>query len=300
MKRIAILIGGGLVLLVGIALLVLPGPGFLLIFGGLVILGTEFAWARKYVDFARDKAEQGIEEVAKSPLRTVFAGVFALGMMVLGALPFFGVKIPFVGKFTGGVLIVSGLFLIGTLVYAKRASKPMTQPPTMPTRDDAVARLAGSRTTAVDQNRFGYRLPADYAELAPEIGAQDIESDFVLLTAAQCLDEMSGRDLPLVDFGTDWFLFATAENGDAWALGLHTGNRGVAHLNHDRGPLAVPEPMRLSYPDWLRLAIFVKDLESWRDRSTGESVEIDLPEHVAAQLNALSPGLAQRYPYDLT
>jgi len=35
------------VILIGIALLVLPGPGWLVIFFGLVILGGEFIWARK-------------------------------------------------------------------------------------------------------------------------------------------------------------------------------------------------------------------------------------------------------------
>ncbi len=34
------------VLLLGIAMLVLPGPGWLTIFAGMAILATEFAWAR--------------------------------------------------------------------------------------------------------------------------------------------------------------------------------------------------------------------------------------------------------------
>jgi tellurite resistance protein TerC len=48
-KRIAILVLGGTVLLLGIALLVLPGPAFIVIPLGLAILAVEFAWARRWL-----------------------------------------------------------------------------------------------------------------------------------------------------------------------------------------------------------------------------------------------------------
>lgn len=61
-KKILIGIVGGAVLLIGIALLVLPGPAFLVIPAGLAILATEFAWAdrwkcrcKKYVHDQREK-----------------------------------------------------------------------------------------------------------------------------------------------------------------------------------------------------------------------------------------------------
>ncbi len=46
-KRVAVTIAGFAVLLAGVALLVLPGPGWLLIFIGLGILSTEYVWARR-------------------------------------------------------------------------------------------------------------------------------------------------------------------------------------------------------------------------------------------------------------
>jgi tellurite resistance protein TerC len=52
-KRIVILLVGGTVLIVGIALLVLPGPAFLVIPAGLSILAIEFAWARRLLRRAR-------------------------------------------------------------------------------------------------------------------------------------------------------------------------------------------------------------------------------------------------------
>ena len=48
-RRIAISIVGGTVLLIGIAMLVLPGPGLVVIPLGLAILGLEFAWARAWL-----------------------------------------------------------------------------------------------------------------------------------------------------------------------------------------------------------------------------------------------------------
>ena len=52
-KRVAILLIGSTVLAIGVALLVLPGPAFIVIPAGLVILATEFAWARRWLRKAR-------------------------------------------------------------------------------------------------------------------------------------------------------------------------------------------------------------------------------------------------------
>lgn len=52
-KRIVIALIGGTVVLIGIALIVLPGPAFLVIPAGLAILATEFAWAQRWLDKAK-------------------------------------------------------------------------------------------------------------------------------------------------------------------------------------------------------------------------------------------------------
>ena len=49
---------GGFLVIVGIALLVLPGPGLLVIILGLGILATEYVWAERLLRTAREKAEQ--------------------------------------------------------------------------------------------------------------------------------------------------------------------------------------------------------------------------------------------------
>ena len=45
-RRIVITLTGFTVLFVGFAMIVLPGPAFVVIPAGLAILGLEFAWAR--------------------------------------------------------------------------------------------------------------------------------------------------------------------------------------------------------------------------------------------------------------
>lgn len=57
-KRIAIGIVGGSVLVVGVCMIVLPGPAFIVIPAGLAILGIEFAWARIWLKKAKAKAQE--------------------------------------------------------------------------------------------------------------------------------------------------------------------------------------------------------------------------------------------------
>jgi tellurite resistance protein TerC len=47
MKKVIVALVGSTVLLVGIALLVLPGPGLPIVVAGIAILATEFLWARR-------------------------------------------------------------------------------------------------------------------------------------------------------------------------------------------------------------------------------------------------------------
>ena len=55
MVRVARIAAGlGLVLL-GLFLLVLPGPGILTIAGGLAILAIDFVWARRVLDWMKDR-----------------------------------------------------------------------------------------------------------------------------------------------------------------------------------------------------------------------------------------------------
>lgn len=67
-KRIAVFVVGVAVLAAGIAMLVFPGPGLLVIVAGLAILATEFAWAEAMLDRAKDAATKA-KDSAKGVLR---------------------------------------------------------------------------------------------------------------------------------------------------------------------------------------------------------------------------------------
>lgn len=65
-KRIAVLVVGLVLVLGGVAMLVLPGPGFLVIIAGLAVLATEFAWAERLLDQAKDQANKAKEKAKRS------------------------------------------------------------------------------------------------------------------------------------------------------------------------------------------------------------------------------------------
>ena len=55
-RRIVVGVMGGTVLLVGVGMIVLPGPAIVVIPLGLGILGLEFAWARFWLRRLRERA----------------------------------------------------------------------------------------------------------------------------------------------------------------------------------------------------------------------------------------------------
>jgi tellurite resistance protein TerC len=64
-KRIVIIVGGFTVLAVGIAMIVLPGPAFVVIPVGLGILSLEFAWARRWLEKVKERSEALVKSVKK-------------------------------------------------------------------------------------------------------------------------------------------------------------------------------------------------------------------------------------------
>ncbi|OGL03487.1 MAG: hypothetical protein A3E31_08125 [Candidatus Rokubacteria bacterium RIFCSPHIGHO2_12_FULL_73_22] len=54
-RRLVVAVIGGTVLALGVAMLVLPGPAFVVIPLGLAILATEFVWARRLLKRVREQ-----------------------------------------------------------------------------------------------------------------------------------------------------------------------------------------------------------------------------------------------------
>ena len=119
-KKIVFGVGGGLLLVAGVALLVLPGPGLLLVLAGLLVLANAFPAAQRFVDPVRKRAMQAAEESVSSPLRIAFS--VGTGLVLIAAGVVWGLKpdLPLGGWATGASLILSGIILLALLVVSYR------------------------------------------------------------------------------------------------------------------------------------------------------------------------------------
>lgn len=66
-KRIAVFTMGFTILLIGLAMIFLPGPGLIVIFLGIAMLGTEFVWAKKL----QNRIKGGVRSL-KDRIKTTF------------------------------------------------------------------------------------------------------------------------------------------------------------------------------------------------------------------------------------
>lgn len=73
-KRVAVTVVGGALVVGGLAMLVLPGPGILVVAIGFAVLGTEYAWAAVAFDRTKKTATQA-GHVAKRAARSAGRGL---------------------------------------------------------------------------------------------------------------------------------------------------------------------------------------------------------------------------------
>ena len=59
-RELALVGAGGLLVLVGAALLVLPGPGLPVLAGGLALLSPRVAWARRALEWTKRAVGRGV------------------------------------------------------------------------------------------------------------------------------------------------------------------------------------------------------------------------------------------------
>jgi uncharacterized protein (TIGR02611 family) len=74
--RAGFVVAGLVILLVGVAMLALPGPAFVVLPIGLAILSLEFAWAGSLLESALVKADRAREKAGRTtPRQRVLSGV---------------------------------------------------------------------------------------------------------------------------------------------------------------------------------------------------------------------------------
>ncbi|RKN04395.1 PGPGW domain-containing protein [Streptomyces radicis] len=119
-RRALVLAVGGVLLLVGAALLVLPGPGLLLILAGLVVLASEFPGLARYVEMVEARAMRAAEDSVSSPWRLAGSALVALALIAGGIMWGLLPDLPFSNWSTGSGLIASGVILAGLLYWSHR------------------------------------------------------------------------------------------------------------------------------------------------------------------------------------
>jgi len=82
-RRVVIAVAGGTVVLVGIAMLVLPGPGIVMIGLGLALLSLEFAFAHRWLLRVQSHAAQAADHAGIPKRHRIW---FPIGGLVLAAI----------------------------------------------------------------------------------------------------------------------------------------------------------------------------------------------------------------------
>ncbi|RKN38432.1 TIGR02611 family protein [Micromonospora endolithica] len=89
--KIFIAVAGAIVVTVGIALIPLPGPGWLLVIAGLGIWAVEFHWARRLLTFTRRHVHGWTQWVTRQSLGVRFI-LGAVGLVFVSAVVWLSVK----------------------------------------------------------------------------------------------------------------------------------------------------------------------------------------------------------------
>jgi uncharacterized protein (TIGR02611 family) len=123
LRRIAVTVVGAVTLVVGVVLLVAPGPGLLVIFLALVVLAAEYEWARRHLGAVRARARSAADMAAASRVATASAVMFGLGAIGLGGVLIFTDLLPVFGAGTGAGVAIGGLTVLATMAYSIRETR---------------------------------------------------------------------------------------------------------------------------------------------------------------------------------
>ncbi len=89
--KILISVAGAIVVTVGIALIPLPGPGWLLVIAGLGIWAVEFHWARRLLAFTRRHVHRWTRWATTRPLPVRLA-LGSVGLVFVGTVVWLSLK----------------------------------------------------------------------------------------------------------------------------------------------------------------------------------------------------------------
>jgi uncharacterized protein (TIGR02611 family) len=84
--RAAVVLAGFVVVLVGVAMLVLPGPGLPVIAAGLAILALEFVWAERVLERTVDQMSKATDSVKRASRTQRLILVLLAGLVLAAAV----------------------------------------------------------------------------------------------------------------------------------------------------------------------------------------------------------------------
>jgi uncharacterized protein (TIGR02611 family) len=130
-KRLVLEILGWTLVVVGIAALILPGPGLLMVFGGLAILSQQYEWAERRVRPVEVRAKKAAAESVQTWPRIVISTLVACWVLMTGVLWIVRPEAPGWWPFeerwwllggwpTGLTLVLSAIIAFALIVYSFR------------------------------------------------------------------------------------------------------------------------------------------------------------------------------------
>jgi hypothetical protein len=130
MRSIGRTVGGWILVVIGVAALVLPGPGLLLLLAGLVMLSQEYEWAERRVEPVRQKAHTVARSSVSSKPRILASALASLAIVAVGIVWWLDPEIPEIGPVgpdlplggwsAGSGIVISGLAALGLVVFSVR------------------------------------------------------------------------------------------------------------------------------------------------------------------------------------
>ncbi len=124
--------------MVGIAALVLPGPGLLALFAGLAVLSQQYEWAERRLRPVERAAKKTAADSVQSWPRIILSGLFTACLVAVGVLWILQPEAPepwplddrwwlFGGWPTGATLIASGLLAAAMIVFSFRHYRGLSE-----------------------------------------------------------------------------------------------------------------------------------------------------------------------------
>lgn len=89
--KVVVAVVGVTIMLLGVVMIPLPGPGWLVVFAGLAILSVEYVWAKHLLSYTREKVRAWTLWVARQPL-PVRLVIGAAGLAFVAGLIWLGLR----------------------------------------------------------------------------------------------------------------------------------------------------------------------------------------------------------------